>query len=98
MSIIDQSVGRHSLEEALQTLLSVDDCDAGNQGLRDILLSLENKLNSNQLYLAVLGQMKRGKSSFINALLGADVLPTGVLPVTAIITEIRYGPDAESAI
>ena len=36
--------------------------------------------------------MKRGKSSFINALLGAEVLPTGVLPVTAAITEIKYGP------
>ena len=98
MSIIDQSVSRHSLEEALQTLLSVEDCDAGNQGLREKLLSLEKKLNSNKLHLAVLGQMKRGKSSFINALLGSDVLPTGVLPVTAIITEIRHGLDAEAAI
>jgi predicted GTPase len=35
--------------------------------------------------------MKRGKSSFINALLGAEILPTGVLPVTAVITKIRYG-------
>jgi ribosome biogenesis GTPase A len=35
--------------------------------------------------------MKRGKSTFIKALLGADVLPTGFLPVTAIITEIKYG-------
>jgi len=98
MSITDHSVGRHSLEEALQTLLSVEEHDTGNHGLRGKLLSLEEKLNSNQLYLAVLGQMKRGKSSFINALLGADVLPTGVLPVTAIITEIRYGRDAEAAI
>ena len=42
--------------------------------------------------------MKRGKSSFINALLGAEILPTGVLPVTAIITEIKYGltPEATS--
>jgi ribosome biogenesis GTPase A len=60
--------------------------------LREKLLSLERKLASNQFHLAVLGQMKRGKSSFINALLGAEVLPTGVLPVTAVITEIKYGP------
>jgi hypothetical protein len=56
MNIIDQSVGRHSLEEALQTLLSVEGCDASNQGLRDKLLSLEKKLNSNQLHLAVSGK------------------------------------------
>jgi ribosome biogenesis GTPase A len=46
----------------------------------------------------VIGQMKRGKSSFINALLGAEVLPTGVLPVTAIITEIEYGTSPEATI
>ena len=61
-----------------------------SRGLRDKLLFLEEKLASDEFRLAVLGQMKRGKSSFINALLGADVLPTGVLPVTAIITEVRY--------
>ncbi len=36
--------------------------------------------------------MKRRKCSFINALLGAEILPTGVLPVTAVFTEIKYGP------
>ena len=76
----------------MHTLLRVEDCGGGNKGLREKLLSLERKLASNQLHLAVLGQMKRGKSSFINALLGAEVLPTGVLPVTAAITEIKYGP------
>jgi ribosome biogenesis GTPase A len=34
----------------------------------------------------------------INALLGADVLPTGVLPVTAVITEIRYGPSPAATV
>lgn len=60
-------------------------------GIEHKLHFLKEKLAAGQLHLAVLGQMKRGKSSLINALLKADVLPTGVLPVTAIITEIRYG-------
>ncbi len=34
---------------------------------------------------------KRGKSTLINALLGQDVLPSGVVPVTSIITAIVYG-------
>ena len=42
------------------------------------------------LQLAVLGQFKRGKSTFINALLGADVLPTGVIPLTAVATFIAW--------
>jgi ribosome biogenesis GTPase A len=68
------------------------------KGIRDRLLALEKKLAAGQLHLAVLGQMKRGKSSFINALLGAEIRPTGVLPVTAIITEIRYGPVTDATI
>lgn len=70
----------------------------GNRGLREKLLSLQAKLTAGQLHLAVLGQMKRGKSSFVNALLGTEILPTGVLPVTAIITEIKYGEVPEATI
>ena len=98
MTIADQDVQRLSIEAALHTLLMIEDSGAGNRGLREKLLSLEQKLVSNQLHLAVLGQMKRGKSSFINALLGAEILPTGVLPVTAIITEIKYGPAPDAAV
>jgi ribosome biogenesis GTPase A len=97
MTITDQTIERHPIEETLRTLLAVAEFGANsNKSLREKILLLEKKLASGQLHLAVLGQMKRGKSSFINALLGAEVLPTGVLPVTAIITEIRYGlaPDA----
>ena len=91
MATIDQTVERPSIEEVLHTLLRVEVCGAVNTILREKLLSLKGKLAANQLHLAVLGQMKRGKSSFINALLGAEILPTGVLPVTAVITEIKYG-------
>lgn len=97
-AITDQSIERRSMEAALRTLLAIENAGTRNQSLREKLLFLENKLASNQLQLAVLGQMKRGKSSFINALLGTEILPTGVLPVTAIITEIRYGPIPDATI
>jgi predicted GTPase len=42
--------------------------------------------------LAVVGQFKRGKSSLMNAIMGRDILPTGVLPLTSAITVLRYGP------
>lgn len=41
--------------------------------------------------VVVLGQFKAGKSSFINSLLGTNLLPIGVIPVTSIITRIQYG-------
>ena len=51
---------------------------------------LRRRLDQEHLQLAVLGQFKRGKSTFINALLGADLLPTGVIPVTAVATFIAW--------
>ncbi|HIU34739.1 MAG TPA: dynamin family protein [Candidatus Pullichristensenella excrementigallinarum] len=41
--------------------------------------------------VAVIGEFKRGKSSLLNALLGAEVLPTDILPTTAVINRIVYG-------
>lgn len=42
--------------------------------------------------VAVLGRFKAGKSSFLNHLVGRPVLPIGVVPLTAVITRLRYGP------
>src|ERR1700678_102845 len=64
MATVDQTVERPSIQAVLHTLLGVEDHGGVNKGLREKLLSLERKLASNQLHLAVLGQMKRGKSSF----------------------------------
>lgn len=51
------------------------------------------------LKIGIVGQIKRGKSSFINALLfdGDDILPKAATPMTAALTRIRYSqtPSAE---
>jgi len=47
---------------------------------------------SRVLDVAVLGQFKAGKSSFLNGLIGAAVVPVDVLPSTAVVTRIGYGP------
>jgi hypothetical protein len=52
-----------------------------------------DKLPKEEFYLAVLGLFKRGKSTLINAVLSRAILPTGVIPVTSVITRIRYGND-----
>ena len=49
------------------------------------------KLVSNLFVVLVAGEVKRGKSSFINALLGDPVLPTDVIPTTSIVGTLRYG-------
>jgi hypothetical protein len=54
--------------------------------------SLRQRIAANRFHLALLGQFKRGKSTLLNALLGADVLPTGVIPVTGIPTFLQVAP------
>lgn len=48
--------------------------------------------------IAVIGQFKAGKSSFINNFIGVHVLPVGVLPVTSIITSLVYGKQQKAFI
>jgi GTP-binding protein EngB required for normal cell division len=50
------------------------------------------RLEQARFNLVVLGEFKRGKSTLINALLGRNVLPTGVVPLTSAVTIIRHGP------
>ena len=62
------------------------------------LEAAQNLLKQNPpIDVAILGQFKAGKSSFINSLLGQDILPVGVIPVTTTITRLQYG-DAERAV
>lgn len=49
------------------------------------------QLAEDRFNLVVVGQFKRGKSTLMNALLGRDLLPTGLLPLTSAITTLRYG-------
>lgn len=57
------------------------------------LSDLISRLDSGRFHLAILGQFKRGKSTFLNALLGDAVLPSSVIPLTAVPTLISYGQE-----
>jgi GTP-binding protein EngB required for normal cell division len=50
------------------------------------------------LLMAVMGEFNAGKSSFVNALCGAEVAPTGVTPTTATINVLRYGATPEARV
>ncbi len=53
--------------------------------------ALVDKLRQRILDIVLAGEFKRGKSSVVNALLGASVLPAGVVPLTSVVTSLRYG-------
>jgi GTP-binding protein EngB required for normal cell division len=56
------------------------------------------KLAEDRFVLAVVGQFKCGKSSLMNAVIGRELLPTGVLPVTSAVTILKYGPHEQLVI
>ena len=63
-------------------------CGLGERfcGEAESLRLLRTRLEEGRFHLAVLGQFKRGKSTLLNALLGEPLLPTSVVPLTAIPT------------
>lgn len=65
----------------------------GDDTAATLARELTDQLPRGELNLLVVGQFKRGKSTLVNALLGDDVMPTGALPITGVVTAIRYGRD-----
>jgi hypothetical protein len=58
---------------------------------RDEIGDLFTRLAEDRFVLLVAGRFSRGKTSLMNAILGLDRLPTGVLPLTSVITSVVYG-------
>src|SRR5215213_7330608 len=65
---------------------------------RDIRTTRIPKLDAERFHLVVLGEFNHGKSTFVNALLGADALPTGITPTTAAINHVIYSPHIKARV
>jgi replication fork clamp-binding protein CrfC len=65
--------------------------------IEDITAASKN-LKNGVFRLLVLGDMKRGKSTFLNALIGENLLPSDVNPCTAVLTILRYGAEKKVTI
>lgn len=55
---------------------------------------LIDKIENKKITVSVIGQFKRGKSMLVNAMIGENVLPIGIVPVTAVVTTIEHGESA----
>jgi GTPase SAR1 family protein len=88
------AIALHSIAETLQAAETAGESASGKLGLeRDIqsLTTASQQLEQGVFRLVVLGDMKRGKSTLINALLGERILPSDVNPCTALLTILKYG-------
>jgi GTPase SAR1 family protein len=64
---------------------------SGDEEVEQRARELLARLAADQFQLAVVGQFSRGKTTLMNALLGGAYLPMGALPMTSVITRVRYG-------
>lgn len=60
---------------------------------RELINEVENlkRRGGEPMKIAITGQFSSGKSTFLNALLARNILPTGITPVTSKVNYIRYG-------
>jgi len=78
--------------DLLQRLLTVLDTFPATEEDRADLAQATQQLG--ELFLLVIvGEFNAGKSAFINALIGAEVMPEGVTPTTAVINLLRFGEE-----
>lgn len=59
--------------------------------LRERMQPLFSRLAEDRFNLVVVGRFNRGKTSLMNAILATDRLPTGIVPLTSVITTVGYG-------
>ncbi|PSM49881.1 GTP-binding protein [Chroococcidiopsis sp. CCALA 051] len=77
----------NSLVERQLSLLSTLDMAEWEETLH----SLKERISTDTFKILVIGEFKRGKSTFINALLGQEILPAHATPCTGIINSIQWG-------
>ncbi len=74
----------------LRNLLEIsDEIKLENAGA--LIKDMIRRVEDNNFSIAVVGEFKRGKSTFINALLGKDILPSDILPCSATLNRVTYG-------
>ncbi len=84
-------------ERALETLEAVAR-ERGQEGIAAEAREARSALAGRRFNVAVMGQFKRGKSTLINALLGRELLPADVAPITTAVTVVEHGPRESAAV
>lgn len=97
MKILDENkvIEITSWARQVEQIIRVESPDVANKISEEIEKLADIKLN-----VAIVGLLKRGKSTFCNAFLGRNddvIAPTGHFPVTGVITEFNSGSESEYA-
>ena len=88
MNLKEYEQTKFSMAEIIRSAQAVDTKDLDLQSVSRELLA---RLADDRFNLMLVGRFSRGKSTLTNAILGTAYLPTGILPLTSVITTVRYG-------
>jgi len=88
MNLKEYEQAKFSMAEIVRSAQAIDSKDPDLQSAARELLT---RLADDRFNLMLVGRFSRGKSTLINAVLGQSYLPTGILPLTSVITTVRYG-------
>ncbi len=91
------SAARQQVTSALDVLVRLAS-ECGVKQAQLVASDALHRLSENRFNLVVFGEFKRGKSTFLNSLLGRDVLPTAVIPLTSIVTIVQHGQQEHAVV
>lgn len=83
---LEQTSGEIELLAKIERIVT----ERGLVEFRSTIASITDRLEDQSLEIAVFGRVSSGKSSLLNAILGEEILPVGVTPITAVPTRLRY--------
>jgi predicted GTPase len=89
MDLREYERAKFELAEILRSLATL--CKDRPHEEQGRLRELFARLAEDRFNLVVVGRFSRGKTSLMNAILGTDRLPTGIVPLTSVITTVAYG-------
>lgn len=87
---IQAPVARSFHAQALDRLAAMAE-QLGEDSVSADVRQLIARTSEGRFFVACVGQFKRGKSTLLDAFVGEQILPTGVVPVTTVPTVLRYG-------
>lgn len=81
---------KQKLQQNLRTTIALlDELNLKHAKIK--LQAYHKKLEDEKFSIVVIGEFSRGKSTFVNAMLGKSILPSSKQPTTNIISKIVYG-------
>ncbi len=80
---------RNLIGEKVKRLLSLSE-KCNFKKVNSTITSFIDRIEKDQFIITVVGEFNRGKSTILNAILGADIIPTAIAPTTATLNVIHY--------